>query len=70
MTMVLRGSFLRLARSVHRATKAHRCYSQQAPRITTHYSIVPRETDERWAGEYLTLIFSENLTVAYMINIE
>ncbi|XP_068083138.1 electron transfer flavoprotein-ubiquinone oxidoreductase, mitochondrial [Anabrus simplex] len=28
---------------------AKRCYSEQAfPRITTHYTIVPRETDPRW----------------------
>lgn len=37
-------------RSVCHATKICRWYSQgTVPRITTHYSVVPRETDKRWA---------------------
>lgn len=37
-------------RSVCHATKIRRWYSQgTVPRITTHYSVVPRETDKRWA---------------------
>jgi electron-transferring-flavoprotein dehydrogenase len=33
---------------------AKRYYSEQIfPKITTHYSIVPRETDPRWKGRFM-----------------
>ncbi|XP_076047685.1 electron transfer flavoprotein-ubiquinone oxidoreductase isoform X1 [Oratosquilla oratoria] len=36
-------------RTVQRAANLQRWYSERAtPKITTHYSVVPRETDERW----------------------
>jgi len=34
-----------------------RYYSDQIfPKITTHYTIVPRETDSRWKGLYLCMV--------------
>ncbi|XP_068207820.1 electron transfer flavoprotein-ubiquinone oxidoreductase, mitochondrial [Palaemon carinicauda] len=46
---LLRSNVLRAARSLRHAAKIRRWYSSQAARITTHYTMVPRETDERWA---------------------
>ena len=34
---------------------SRRCMSAQ-PKITTHYSIVPRETDKRWKGKIYCLL--------------
>lgn len=50
MAQILCRTGLRSVRSVCHATKIRRWYSQgTVPRITTHYSVVPRETDKRWA---------------------
>ena len=36
---------------------AYRCSSTQ-PKITTHYSIVPRESDERWKSKLAAYFIS------------
>ncbi|XP_064078076.1 electron transfer flavoprotein-ubiquinone oxidoreductase, mitochondrial-like [Macrobrachium nipponense] len=49
MSHAIQSSIFRAARSLRHAAKIQRWYSSQAtPRITTHYTVVPRETDERW----------------------
>ena len=42
-----------------------RCYSSDGSKLTTHYTICPREKDERWKGDIINiyLLFSKSLKI-------
>jgi electron-transferring-flavoprotein dehydrogenase len=48
-------------------TSCLRLYSASSKKITTHYTIHPRETDQRWKGKINTVYLSNLLTILFNI---
>ena len=40
--------------------------SSTHPRITTHYSIVPRENDPRWEGKRVKIVLKDIISVTFL----